>query len=89
MAGLLGDERFRKEVMTSHQSFSLTSEDHAILRPLLLKLAKKNGEMVFGLLKSETSDEIIVGVAPGQSFRVPRAKVASVVPVAFSPMPAG
>ena len=53
------------------------------------QVTKTNGEVVFGLLRNETSDELVVAVAPGQSVRVPRTDVARVEPVAFSPMPAG
>jgi putative membrane-bound dehydrogenase-like protein len=53
------------------------------------QVTKTSGEVVFGLLRNETSDELVVAVAPGQSVRVPRAEVARVEPVAFSPMPAG
>jgi putative heme-binding domain-containing protein len=52
-------------------------------------VTKTNGGVVFGLLRNETSDELVVAVAPGQSVRVPRTDVARVEPVAFSPMPAG
>jgi len=56
---------------------------------LAYNVGLKNGDTFAGVLQSDSSNAIVVGVASGESMRIAKNQIASIVPSAISLMPEG